>query len=939
MKKLLLLLLWSALPALAQQSSLAMIPDCSAGFCSGLGVPTFNCNTGQRYAQIDNAGTNFTCTGIPPHWVQDVGTPSGVASFKSRSGAVTPATGDYTAAQVTNAADKSSASQQTFTGAIASPSIQASGGFATDAALYGVSAANPDNSTALTNAINAACNTSGNGHIVRLPPGDLAYSTTLVPPVTCNRLVLTSSGSGGRAGVITPGSTTLDYKGTSAVPFDPKQIANTATAIQLGTESTPALSTITAASRTSNVVTITYATNANMAALGAGRDIMVRNLVPADLNTEDALIISNSGTTITYALNGVDETASSVTGSYVDHAWNDNSYYPSSVAGFMLQNVTLYCGSTTRTNTINTNSYTGQATYGTGTTGIAAWRAPSLRFDHAAVFGCQLGFFGTNSDEDEFAHSVFSGNHIAIFHGPQDSQELMDDLYTALNDEAMLIDGAMNVTIRHWTSDSDGSVSTFPLVIAGSYPNRSSTAVQCYDCWFENNHGQVGADVPAFASFGVGSPYTVTGIDFYNPIFSEHPIASGGFPHTTRFAEIGNADSIHIHYPTNAQVFNTQIVPTPFLTFTDSYAPQSITIWTGAQTLISTFNQVGAGVPIVNLIQDNGGLTFKSFNSSINIQSPFQSNNNWIPLNQGVWFGTFNTFGTGLHQATGQPLFLRNGTQQDTLGIDSAGDLPISGSIVGALNVKQAAAPGAPTLSSSGTAGSTSYTYYCSGVTTAGGETTAGTAATTTTGNATLSSTNYNTVLCPYTEGVSSYRIYRGTNGGGLGTGLIGTIIATIPGPAQGQQDTGQAAGTAAAPATNGTGQVAASSFTATGLPATCAQFPCVVKASGLVTGQTAAIASTPLFVSAPAGMYTLRGVAVMTTAGSAGTLQIGFNYNNGTAGASLSGNSAAATTLGIVSSALGSVYVGGGTTISFFVNLPSASGTYEYTIVAERDN
>lgn len=51
----------------------------------------------------------------------------GVASVFTRTGAVTAQGGDYTAAQVTNAADKSSASAQTFTSNLSAPAYVASG--------------------------------------------------------------------------------------------------------------------------------------------------------------------------------------------------------------------------------------------------------------------------------------------------------------------------------------------------------------------------------------------------------------------------------------------------------------------------------------------------------------------------------------------------------------------------------------------------------------------------------------------------------------------------------------------------------------------------------------------------------------------------------------------------------------------------------------------
>jgi hypothetical protein len=61
-------------------------------------------------------GTANPCTG-------GGGGGGGVTTVFTRTGAVVAATGDYTAAQVTNAADLSSANQQTFTGAIKTPAI------------------------------------------------------------------------------------------------------------------------------------------------------------------------------------------------------------------------------------------------------------------------------------------------------------------------------------------------------------------------------------------------------------------------------------------------------------------------------------------------------------------------------------------------------------------------------------------------------------------------------------------------------------------------------------------------------------------------------------------------------------------------------------------------------------------------------------------------
>lgn len=71
---------------------------------------------------------------------------SGLTSFNGRStAAAVPTTGDYTAAQVTNAADTSSSSPQTFTGTVSSPLIIATGAPSaiTTAGYLGVIAAGP----------------------------------------------------------------------------------------------------------------------------------------------------------------------------------------------------------------------------------------------------------------------------------------------------------------------------------------------------------------------------------------------------------------------------------------------------------------------------------------------------------------------------------------------------------------------------------------------------------------------------------------------------------------------------------------------------------------------------------------------------------------------------------------------------------------------------
>ena len=81
--------------------------------------------------------------------------------------------------------------------------------------------------------------------------------------------------------------------------------------------------------------------------------------------------------------------------------------------------------------------------------------------------------------------------------------------------------------------------------------------------------------------------------------------------------------------------------------------------------------------------------------------------------------------------------------------------------------------PAAPTITNSGTTGSTTYTYTVTASNSAG-ETVASAGGSTTTGNATLTSTNKNIVTITYVNGATSYNVYRTV--GGATQGKIGTI-------------------------------------------------------------------------------------------------------------------------------------------------------------------
>ena len=106
-------------------------------------------------------------------------------------------------------------------------------------------------------------------------------------------------------------------------------------------------------------------------------------------------------------------------------------------------------------------------------------------------------------------------------------------------------------------------------------------------------------------------------------------------------------------------------------------------------------------------------------------------------------------------------------------GLYAAGGESIYGSI------KQVALgkPTAPTVVGSGTAGTTSYIYYCVAQDMNGNETIPSASFTFTTGNATLSATNFNTVTCPGQAGALGYRVLKADTSHSLGVCSSNSLI------------------------------------------------------------------------------------------------------------------------------------------------------------------
>jgi hypothetical protein len=136
------------------------------------------------------------------------------------------------------------------------------------------------------------------------------------------------------------------------------------------------------------------------------------------------------------------------------------------------------------------------------------------------------------------------------------------------------------------------------------------------------------------------------------------------------------------------------------------------------------------------------------------------------------------------------------------LGI--AGGSTLTGSTVLTGGQNQLATPTAPTVTPTGTAGSTNYSYTITAINAYGGETVASTAGSTSTGNATLTNANYNALSWSAVTGATGYKIYRTVASGTspTTTGLIGSSTTTT------FNDTGLAGAGNTSPTINTTAQL-----------------------------------------------------------------------------------------------------------------------------------
>lgn len=213
----------------------------------------------------------------------------------------------------------------------------------------------------------------------------------------------------------------------------------------------------------------------------------------------------------------------------------------------------------------------------------------------------------------------------------------------------------------------------------------------------------------------------------------------------------------------------------------------------------------------------------------------------------------------------------------------------------GALNTRALSTPAAPTVTPTGTAGSTSYSYKVVAKQADGSFTAAGAAGSTTTGNATLSSSNYNAVSWAAVTGANSYDLYRTV--GGATQGKIASSLSTTSFNDQGATASGTAptTGTTGNATIGGSASISGKILTYNNI-ATVANGVPAGYASISTTGLTNNVSATNLYVvpATAAFGYRVTGFTVCTVRDTVSStvpkLQIVFTDSTGSITANVTG-------------------------------------------------
>jgi hypothetical protein len=346
-----------------------------------------------------------------------------------------------------------------------------------------------------------------------------------------------------------------------------------------------------------------------------------------------------------------------------------------------------------------------------------------------------------------------------------------------------------------WAGPSSGpsAAPTFRLLVAADIPNIAESQVTNLTTDLSNRvqtSRNINTTAPITGGGTLASDLTLGISNFTNSTAGAVPASGGG---TTTFLRADATfqtavTSVAVSMPAEFSVSGSPVTTTGTIAVTKANETAN-TVYAGPTTgsaAAPTFRGlVAADIPniaesqVTNLVSDLAGKAATS--TTIATTAPLSGGGD-LSANR-TFSLTLNSSGClsatgGLGIAAGcitdamlsptTGFVKRDGTTQLTnswnigpqnLGLNEPTPLYGWHQLGGGMRLEAVASPGAPTVTPQGTPGVTNYTYQIVGIDHNGGKTLAGSAGTTSTGNATLTSVNYNHVTWTAVPGASTYDV------------------------------------------------------------------------------------------------------------------------------------------------------------------------------------
>jgi len=330
-----------------------------------------------------------------------------------------------------------------------------------------------------------------------------------------------------------------------------------------------------------------------------GTYVNVAGSALSEANTTSAEVVGHTSTSLTYALAGV--TADSAgAGGTVDYATNQN-YFGQGAQGLGFADLYMLCGSTT-TSPLDNQSYGGGGTYATGATFIMDWYGGGIKTENVSINHCNWAYHGYSADQSTFKNIRVNDNKVGFLFDSHSNQNVIDHLWSTGNDTTIEQNGAQELVIRDWTSDSEGYTSNTecPWVITDTYPNQNAGESVAYSGRFENFNGPSGTTYAGYVCLGVNSTSLVQNVSLVDPVFV------GTNPGSTPITNVGviasNADGIEIvrprsYAPNQGTVGSAQIIGLNVLAEAIGTGSPRFRILKNTQSPASWFSSTSSGAP------------------------------------------------------------------------------------------------------------------------------------------------------------------------------------------------------------------------------------------------------------------------------------------------------------------------------------------------------